>query len=363
MFTEFWQSRSILAGDGRTGTYIALDILLEQLWKKPTINIFSCVNQLCQQRAFMVQNKIQYQFIHDILAEEILTGFSEIFVTSIPEEFKKLQTNKANGEKAMLKKQYEEFIFPLNQSHPIESYQESMYTNVEENNVFEASCKTFHESIFVDGFFMKNEFMLTLQPSKNNADMFWKLIYEKRYSIIIMLDDTPKIASVYWPQKINCTEVYGSIKVELTNTAESKTFFQRYFQVSSTKQNALEPVYVVQFQSKIWQRKQLPFPSDLIELIQTVTNSCGQGKQLLIQCKDGITKSSIFCVLCVMICKIRMNERVSILRLLRSMKKKNPQIVTDYESYKFCWSVAEILQDENSTYYSHCQSQEISEIV
>lgn len=49
----------------------------------------------------------QYQFIHDVLAEEILTGFSEIFVTSIPEEFKKLQTSKANGEKAMLKMQYE----------------------------------------------------------------------------------------------------------------------------------------------------------------------------------------------------------------------------------------------------------------
>ncbi|CAE1260846.1 unnamed protein product [Acanthosepion pharaonis] len=273
----------------------------------------------------MVQNKIQYQFIHDVLAEEILTGFSEIFVTSIPEEFKKLQTSKANGEKSMLKKQYEEFIFPLNQSHPTESYQESIYTNVEENNVFKASCKTFHEPIFVDGFFMKNEFMLTLQPSKKNADMFWKLIYEKRYSIIVMLDDTPK--------------------------------------VSSTKQNALEPVYVVQFQSKIWQRKQLPFPSDLTDLIQTVTNSCGLRKQLLIHCKDGITKSSIFCVLCVMICKIRMNETVSILRLLRSMKKKNPQIVTDYESYKFCWSVAEILQDENSTYYSYCHSQEIPEIV
>ncbi|CAE1296446.1 PTPRD [Acanthosepion pharaonis] len=255
------------AGDGRTGTYIALDILLEQLWKKPTIDIFSCVNQLCQQRAFMVQNKIQYQFIHDVLAEEILTGFSEIFVTSIPEEFKKLKTSKANGEKAMLKKQYEEFIFPLNQFHPTESYQEPIFTNVEINNV------------------------------------------------------------------------------------------------SSTKQNALEPVYVVQFQSKIWQRKQLPFPSDLIELIQTVTNSCGLRKQLLIHCKDGITKSSIFCVLCVMICKIRMNETVSILRLLRTMKKKNPQIVTDYESYKFCWSVAEILQDENSTYYSYCHSQEISEIV
>ncbi|CAE1234111.1 unnamed protein product [Acanthosepion pharaonis] len=208
------------AGDGRTGTYIALDILfLEQLWKKPTIDIVSCVNQLFVSKG------------HSWYKTKV-----KIFVTSIPEEFKKLQTSKANGEKSILKKQYEEFIFPLNQSHPTESYQELIHTNVEINNVFEASCKNFHEPIFVDGFFMKNEFMLTLQPSKKNADMFWKLIYEKRYSIIVMLDDTPKFASVYWPQKINCTEVYGSIKVELKNTTESKTFFQRYFQVSSTKQ-------------------------------------------------------------------------------------------------------------------------------
>ena len=46
------------AGVGRTGTYIALDILLEMLRKNNQINISECVVNLRRQRANMVQSKV-----------------------------------------------------------------------------------------------------------------------------------------------------------------------------------------------------------------------------------------------------------------------------------------------------------------
>lgn len=165
-----------------------------------------------------------------------------------------------------------------------------------------------------------------------------------------MLEPSTNVADVCLPQTVNSTQVFGSVQVELTSMTENKTYFHRCIKVSSTKQNSFGPVSLVHFQSKIWQRQKFPAPSDLIDLIQEVTKCCGQGKQLLISGKNDIKKSSLFSILCVMVCKMKMNDQFSILRLIRWMKKKTPQLIIDYDAYEFCWSVAEIIQDEIAIY-------------
>ena len=46
------------AGVGRTGTFIALDILLEQAEDRGFVDIFQCVKSLRTQRVFMVQTQV-----------------------------------------------------------------------------------------------------------------------------------------------------------------------------------------------------------------------------------------------------------------------------------------------------------------
>lgn len=47
------------AGVGRSGTFIALDILIQNLKHKNYVNIFECVRKLRQQRAHMVQVEVR----------------------------------------------------------------------------------------------------------------------------------------------------------------------------------------------------------------------------------------------------------------------------------------------------------------
>ena len=47
------------AGIGRTGTFIALDILLDQRDKEGAIDIFQCVTKLREQRTQMVQTVVR----------------------------------------------------------------------------------------------------------------------------------------------------------------------------------------------------------------------------------------------------------------------------------------------------------------
>ena len=80
------------AGVGRTGTFIAIDIALEQAKREGVVDIAGIVNRLRQQRMKMVQTlvrnevslfilmflKDQYVFLHDALLEAISCGDTEI---------------------------------------------------------------------------------------------------------------------------------------------------------------------------------------------------------------------------------------------------------------------------------------------
>ncbi|XP_034240530.1 uncharacterized protein LOC117644922 [Thrips palmi] len=59
------------AGVGRTGTLIALDILLQVIKAKRKIDVFGVALRLRAQRPFMVQNQAQYQFIYKCLRESM----------------------------------------------------------------------------------------------------------------------------------------------------------------------------------------------------------------------------------------------------------------------------------------------------
>ena len=51
------------AGVGRTGTFIALDILFEQAQGEGKVNIFKCVSHLREQRMNMVQTQVNIESI------------------------------------------------------------------------------------------------------------------------------------------------------------------------------------------------------------------------------------------------------------------------------------------------------------
>ncbi|XP_049739843.1 receptor-type tyrosine-protein phosphatase beta isoform X2 [Elephas maximus indicus] len=57
------------AGVGRTGTFIALDRILQQLDSKDTVDIYGAVNDLRLHRAHMVQTECQYVYLHQCVRD------------------------------------------------------------------------------------------------------------------------------------------------------------------------------------------------------------------------------------------------------------------------------------------------------
>ena len=59
------------AGVGRTGTFIALDTLLQSIRESDEVDIFGLVCEMRQQRNHMIQTEAQYVFVHKALLQVI----------------------------------------------------------------------------------------------------------------------------------------------------------------------------------------------------------------------------------------------------------------------------------------------------
>ncbi|KAF5901151.1 receptor-type tyrosine-protein phosphatase H-like, partial [Clarias magur] len=59
------------AGVGRTGTLIALDLLLQQMKEEKEVNVADCVHRMRLSRALMVQTPSQYVFLHQCIMDSL----------------------------------------------------------------------------------------------------------------------------------------------------------------------------------------------------------------------------------------------------------------------------------------------------
>ncbi|XP_064602418.1 receptor-type tyrosine-protein phosphatase C-like [Liolophura sinensis] len=80
------------AGVGRSGTYIAVDTLLQRMEDHDTVDIFGLILKLRNYRVYMVQTEGQYMFVHQCLLlamdnkkkQEVDAG--HVYANSVPEE-------------------------------------------------------------------------------------------------------------------------------------------------------------------------------------------------------------------------------------------------------------------------------------
>ncbi|KAK2140911.1 hypothetical protein LSH36_1206g00050, partial [Paralvinella palmiformis] len=77
-------------GVGRTGTFIALDILLQQIVQEKGVNVYGCVKTLRQQRMQMVQIQGQYVLLHDTILESIIVGKTSYSCSTLSDELKNI---------------------------------------------------------------------------------------------------------------------------------------------------------------------------------------------------------------------------------------------------------------------------------
>ncbi|XP_046544888.1 multiple epidermal growth factor-like domains protein 6 isoform X4 [Haliotis rubra] len=341
------------AGVGRTGTLIALDYLQQEAETQGSVDVYACVWKLRTQRLKMVQTKDQYVFLHDCVLEALEYTTPTVTTAevgkvykkkledtdgddSLPARFKKLNscpTPDANATVARyaenIQKNRRQSVYPDDSERPV------LTTEVEGQT-------DYINAVFVSSYKKQRGFLLTQTPLASTAVDIWRLIHDYRVSGIVVLDnyteDTSDDCAVYWAEADKPRQ-YGPFTVSfirLQNHPGFRTELYKY-----TMKGTNESREITLFRADSWNSSDLPTSSvHFLTLLDYIRQWNPSTAPLLVQCRDGATRSGLFCVVSTVQEQILTSQRVSVDQAIRTTRSVRPQVIPTMEQYRFCHAIA-----------------------
>ncbi|XP_009708379.1 PREDICTED: receptor-type tyrosine-protein phosphatase V-like [Cariama cristata] len=281
------------AGVGRTGTFIALDRLLQQMKQEKVVDTFGVVYALRMNRYLMIQTLSQYIFLHscilDKILEEPLLGLSGT-ERSCPvplKSFAQHYTQKAAKSHVGFLREYETLLEVVKeeassatpssgnqQTRPSSSilpYDRSRVKfSLLEQGPFSGLLQVWH----VPGCNSSREYLAVQGPDKLTMDDFWTLVWEQDVHTILTLlpcqekGEVPSEAC--WPLEGDsfCTEM-----LTIQCGTEKLVSGWRCIQLKMKHEKKAKERQVQQFLYTLWSNKKQPDVQSLVELLTAVRRS------------------------------------------------------------------------------------------
>ncbi|XP_064596820.1 receptor-type tyrosine-protein phosphatase alpha-like [Liolophura sinensis] len=191
------------AGVGRTGTYIALDILLEQARAENQVDIPKYVTRIRSQRANMIQTQGQFTFLHRVLldawvgADSIVTTpefaqqSTSYFRPVPPNNVPKIQSEFEALEVLQNKPSSEAFKAACTEKN-ISKNRDPDHLPPDISRTFLSTYipgrTDYINAVYLRGYENKFAYISTQMPLPDTIIDFWRLVLEQRSSTIIMLN-------------------------------------------------------------------------------------------------------------------------------------------------------------------------------
>lgn len=368
------------AGVGRTGTFVAIDSMLDQCEAEGKVNVFDFVSKLRKQRNLMVQSSEQYVFIYKALAEWHMYGCTDIEADNFHRQFHAMtdtgmrdRTVSFNGFTSVVSKPGKQNLTALEEEfHKLDTTLDQPLTktfatsteNIMKNRINSAvpydknrvilspqighADTTYYNASHVKGYFYP--YIVAQDPiSEATVIDFWRMVLDHSVQTIVMLSNEEdwSPSEKYWPEDSNsCEFKQGKLLVDVKLVEEDITpFFIKRKMRYSIKGNGGDSQTideVVQYAFTEWPADQLtPTSSEgLVALIGQILERQSKlmdNGPILVHCKDGSSETGIFCCISLLLLRLRAENRVDIFQTVKGLQSQRANMFTEFDQYSFCY--------------------------
>ncbi|XP_053386433.1 receptor-type tyrosine-protein phosphatase kappa-like [Mercenaria mercenaria] len=350
------------AGIGRTGTYIALDILIKEGKDDNYVDFFGCVMALRGQRAHMVQNLDQYIFLHPCVLYALTCYAEPLSLTSIP--------NIMTDEKIL--QQYQTFT---DIQIPMDKDRRSVANSKSRKGIRSGAdipCDDhrvpltlaghdYINAVYVNGYEKSNKFILAQTPLPNTVEDFVFMLYQEKCPCIVCLDEEnikDKTVGYYLPHANKASKV-GHFQVTCKTCNSTEDIVVRELTILRNGSQSSEELKIKHYQFRGWNNSEsAPSRVELfLKMVKDVENERKAQKSeqpIVVHCLTGAERSGLFCVVSLLSEKLLFEKELSVLNTLCQVRTRRRSAFHDIEHYRFCYKCVKEMSEisDSSTYYN-----------
>ncbi|CAF0736152.1 unnamed protein product [Didymodactylos carnosus] len=197
---------------------------------------------------------------------------------------------------------------------------------------------------YVDGHHRTNTYIATQGPTSHTINDFWRMIFEKDVSVIVMITNIKERGRVkcdtYWP--VEGTETYGTIQVTLLTTITLAYYVKRIFAIRC-KINRKRVTYerlVYQFHYTDWPDHGVPvFVLPALSFIRKSSQANPEGAPIVVHCSAGVGRTGTYIVIDTMLKTLKEQRSINIPSFLKQIRQQRNFLVQTEEQFIFIYDV------------------------
>ncbi|CAM4627099.1 unnamed protein product [Lepidochelys olivacea] len=336
------------AGAGRTGCFIAIDIMLDMAENEGVVDIFNCVRELRSQRVNLVQTEEQYVFVHDAILEACLCGNTAIPVCEFRSIYYNISRLDPQTNSSQIKDEFQTLNIVTPRVRPEDCSIGLLPRNHDKNRCMDVlpldRCLPFLISVdgessnYINAALMDSHkqpaaFIVTQHPLPNTVPDFWRLVFDYNCSSIVMLNemDAAQLCMQYWPEKTSCC--YGPIQVEFVSADIDEDIINRIFRICNMArpQDGYRIVQHLQYIGWPAYRDTPPSKRSLLKVVRRLEKwqeqYDGRDGRTVVHCLNGGGRSGTFCAICSVCEMIQQQNIIDVFHIVKTLRNNKSNMV------------------------------------